>query len=158
MAGGFVNPEALLRTTGLTVPTDRPLPDGLRPAAWGRSGHHWVFWFEDLGATALTDALERVRTYVNEAYPVPRPVRFLAIPKMVLVNVVEQPDEALETAVRNSGTSGWMGGESFALVAAVRSSGVLVFPVAKGNRNHRLVEQLRMSKLEADRFARAALL
>lgn len=152
-----MNADAVLRAAGLSTPTDRPLPAEVRPDAWGRDGDHWVFWFANPSAAALADALERVRTHVNAAYPTPRPLRFLAVPKMVLVAVLDQPDGAVDEAVRQCATSGWMGGEMFALVSVVRPTGAMVFPQPKGNRNQRLVDQLRLSKLAPDRWARAAL-
>jgi hypothetical protein len=151
-----MNVDALLRATSLSVPTDHPLPEGLHPTAWGRSGDQWVFWFANPSATALSDALERVRNHVNAAYPTPRPIRFLSVPKMVLVAVLDAPDPAVDEVVRGCATSGWMGGEMFALVSVVRPTGAMVFPQPKGNRNQKLVDQIRLSKLAPDRWARAA--
>ncbi len=152
-----MNTDAVLRSTGLQPPTDRPLPAGLTPAAWGRSGDKWVFWFENPTATELLAALERVREHVNVEYPWPRAIRFFSVPHMVLVGVVDQPDPALDAAVRDSGTSSWMGGELWSLVSVTRSTGAMVFPEPKGNRNHKLVEKLRLSKLQPDRYALAAI-
>lgn len=149
--------EALLAATGLKAEGERPLPDGLSPEAWGRSGDHWVFWFRNPTADELLLALDRVRTHVNAEYAVPRPIRFWSVPRMVLVAVVDRPDPGLDEAIRRSGTSTWMGGELWSLVSIDRRSGAMVFPEPSGNRNHRLVEQLRLRKLEPDRFARASL-
>jgi len=152
-----MNVDALLQATGLTIPGDLTLPDGVRPAAWGRQGDRWVFWFVNPSADELTRGLEAVRAVVNAQYRTPRAMRVFSVPKMVLVAVVERPDPALDEVVRASGTSGWMGGEMFALVSVVRGTGAMVVTEPRGNRNHRLVEQIRLSKLEPDAWARAAL-
>jgi Zn-dependent protease with chaperone function len=147
---------AVLQSTGL-APSELTLPPGLAPAVWGRSGNTWGFWFERPGAAGLLAAHELVRTFVNEQYPLPRLLRLFGIPYMVLVAVQDTPDPAVDKVVADSATSGPWGGEVWHLVSITRSTGALVLPTPKGNRNHRLVEQIRLSKFGPDRYAHAVI-
>lgn len=137
--------EGMITKLGLTVPQQPTLPEGLRPAAWGQSGNTWAFWFHNPTAEGLLAELERVRTFVNAQYRVPKALRFVS-PYMVVVAVLDKPDPAVDEAVRTSRSNGPWGGEVFHLVSATRSTGAVIRLTPRGTRNQRYIEEIRLRK------------
>jgi hypothetical protein len=127
------------------------LPEGLSPAGWGRNGENWYFVYEDPGAEHFMAQVEAVRKFVNGQYAMPRMLRFRS-PYMLVLAVLTAPDPATVEAVRQSYTSGWMGGEVYHLAALGLHDQVLTLPEPKGNRNQRFVEALRLKQSRPDQL------
>ena len=130
---------------------DRPLGEGVRPAAWGTNGKHWVFVYESPTADQLAQQLDAVRLWVNGPYRMPRAMR-LSSPVMVLIALSDDVDDAVEALVRASPTSGWMGGEIYYLVSVALSADRVVFPEPRGTRNQRAVEAVRFRLAQPDQW------
>jgi hypothetical protein len=91
------------------------LPPGIDDAVdWGHKDRTWALVVPGR-RDVMEPAFERLRAHVNARYKMPRALRFVA-PHMLVVGVIDGPDEALERWVTTHPNSTIWGGEVFHLL------------------------------------------